>query len=345
MGATPRGISASRGAAILGLSEFATSFQIWQEIMEERTPGFNASRGYTLPERKESAPLRWGTAFEDAVVQLAEEATRKSVTNRERLFEVDGFITCHVDGIFIDDNDSDPLRIKILHEGKTTSAFPFREKWGEPGTDRIPTSYAVQTQHQMLCTGAEQNIVSVLVFPETPDAWEKMGWEVVNHGLRGWKLIDKDGDAIDPLDWARVLSQMGYFHQYPIAANHDAQKLLVDGYTHFWNKHVLTGIEPDPKTYDDIKRAFPEPKGTLVCAQEQASWFAEIKSINEEIGDGGSLSKRVDELKVIALDWARKQDGMIDDESRQATIFRNEAGKKLGQFSKNKNGVLMFRAS
>ena len=345
MGSTPRGISASRGAAILGLSEFQTPFEAWQTLMEEREPGFNASHGYVLPERKDSAPLRWGTAFEDAVVALAEEVQGHDIIHRERFACVPSFpeVTCHIDGAY----ERDPVDLGIvLHEGKTSSAFPFREKWGEPGTDRVPTYIAVQTQHQMLCMAAMLDIVSVLVFPETPEHWEGMGWTVEDHGETGWWLWNTQKSKTNTvMAWARVLQQMGYFHQYPVPANPDAQKGLIEAYKHFWHKHVLEAREPEPRTYDDIKRLVPEPKGTLVCPEGPASWFAELKAIGEEIGGGGPLAKRADAVKLQILSWARGQDTTIDDESRTATIFRDEAGKKLGQFSKNKNGVLIFRAS
>ena len=50
MGSNPRGISGSRAASILGLSEWATVFQTWQEIKEEQVPGFNSLAGYVMPE-------------------------------------------------------------------------------------------------------------------------------------------------------------------------------------------------------------------------------------------------------------------------------------------------------
>jgi hypothetical protein len=350
---TPVGISASRGAAILGLSEFQSPLEVWQLLCEERTPGFNAVRGYTLPEHKDSAPLRWGKAFEPAVIALAEEALESRIDSREAAFYLDfkglehdnpaaGPITCHIDGWY---RSPDLGEATPLHEGKTTSLFPFREKWGPEGTDKIPVSYAVQTQHQLACTGAELDIVSVLVFPETPDKFEELGWQVVKNGLDEW-CVSRDSIACRPCyDWADVFRDIGNFHQYPVPANRDAQRGLLDAYRHFWDHNILTGIEPEPRTYDDVKRLFPEPKKTIVCPPLIAGWFAEMKAIGEEIGEGGSMSKRKKRLAQITLDWARKQDGTLDDESRTATIFRDEAGKKLGQFAKQKNGVLVFRAS
>jgi hypothetical protein len=59
MGATPRGISGSRAAAVLGLSEFTSRFEVWQQIKEEREPGFNAKRGYIMPVFEGNAATRW----------------------------------------------------------------------------------------------------------------------------------------------------------------------------------------------------------------------------------------------------------------------------------------------
>jgi len=320
--------------------------------MEERQPGFNALHGYTLPEFVDNAPTRWGHAFEDEIIALAEKANAVEICDREMFFshdfEIDhlGFIeavhqdypvTCHIDGRYF-------TRPKTLHEGKTTSSFVFREKWGEPGTNKVPRTAQIQVQHQMICAGAEMNNISVLVFPETQDHWEKKGITVeLKRGI--WRIM-QGGQELDRVSrWAQVFANMGSFHQYPCEAQRDAQKLLLDAYQEFWNKNIIEGIEPNPKTYDDVKRAFPEPKGTIVCSDEPARWFKELSSINDEIGDGGMLAKRYDSVRVRILDWARKQDGCIDEDSRKATIFRDETGKKLGQFSKNKNGVLSFRPS
>jgi len=383
MGSQPRGISASRGAGIItnaegdSLSEFTTRFETWQLIMEERFPprplpdgsvimghndhtalgypGFNAARGYTLPERKESAPLRWGTAFEDSVVELAEWATGQRIFMREELFALDlrgdrcmdGQITCHIDGMYTPFNPEQPDR---LHEGKTTSLFPFREKWGEPGTSRVPRTYQMQVQHQMACTGAELDIVSVLVFPETPDAWEKMGWRTNKMpddapDFIRYLLKNEDGRMSRPQFWANVLAEMGYFHQYPVPADRTAQKLLLDGYRHFWDHYVLTGIEPELRTYDDIKRAFPEPKGTIVCDADLSRWWQEYKDISVEIGTGSTPKKRQERLRKVILLRARAMEGFEDDESEKTMIFRDETGRKLGQYSKSKAGTYVFMPS
>jgi len=362
MGSQPRGISASRGAAALGLSEFQTPLEVFQLIMEEREPGWNAAHGYALPPEPDNAAIRWGTAFEDAIVELAERAQGKQIFGRERFF---GYrlspipartisrpnceITCHIDGYYRDDEKQHE---QPLHEGKTTSAFTFREKWGGPGTDHIPRTYQVQVQHQMLCTGAEEAVVSVLVFPEMPDKWEALGWQVelidAAETIVGYRLIKYvDGkasihDIFSTKQWAEILCAMGYFHQYPVKANPEAQRLMIEAYREFWHKNILTGTPPEPRSYEDVKRLFPEPKSTIVVPDYIERKIAEYKGITEETANA---KKRKERLKTIITKWAteHKGEGIEDDESKEAVIFRNGSGVKLGQYGKQKNGNLVFR--
>jgi hypothetical protein len=338
--------------------------------MEEREPGWNAAHGLTLPPEPDNAAMRFGTAFESAVIELAERETGRKIADREMAFVHDFdvshfgyigdglkpdfiesqnlFLTCHVDGRY-----QDRPVITTLHEGKTTSSFMFREQWGEPGTDRIPRPYQAQAQHQMLCTGAERVIVSVLVFPETPEAWEKMGWRprpiktaMGKKPVSGY-IIKKEGDNDNyfyPSEWARILRDMGFFHQYTVEADPSAHKMMAERYERFWKKHVVPGVPPEPQNYDDVKRIFREPKKTVVCDSVMASWFREYAEIGEEIGEKSPAKIRRNRLRQKILIAARKMEGVEDDDSADALIFRDEAGKKLGQFSKTKAGALVFRA-
>ena len=83
MGSKPVGLSASRGAAILGLSKYQTSFGIWQTIMEQKKPGFNKKHGYVYEPFEGNVFTRWGTAFEDSIIELAEEKQRSEIGLRE----------------------------------------------------------------------------------------------------------------------------------------------------------------------------------------------------------------------------------------------------------------------
>lgn len=351
MGSKPIGISGSRAATVLGLNDWQSELELWQRLIEEREPGFNAGLGYTLPEDPDNASIRWGTAFEDSIVKLAEEKAGAEIFNRERLFQSVDFtwglsnireykyLSCHIDGCYKIEEKSG--YINTLHEGKTTSEFQFKNEWGTPGTDRVPAYVQCQVQHQLLCTGAKKCIVSVLVFPKRPDEWEAMGRKVerssyvedancfvINFEIDGdgYKIVEKNDY---PRRWATALDQMGYFHQYEISADPELHKTMLKEYKAWWQRHIIEKQEPDPDRTDDIKRLFPEPVGTIVATEEIERLCGEYKDIGKEISKTGRLGKRRESIKVKILNWIRQQDSVIDDDSREKTIVRDRTGKKL----------------
>ena len=342
MGSQPRFISGSRAAAVLGISEFQTRREVWQLIKEDRFPGWNAAHRMTLPLFEGNAATRWGLAFEDAVCELAEEVGKASIIYREREYTRDlalltsptirGPITCHIDGAIL--NEDNEGNLAVLHQGKTTNVRSFREKWGEPGTDRIPASYQAQVQHEMLCTGASREIVSVLVFPVTPDEWEKMGIYAAADFIN-WR--DASGNVLripsTPQKWASVLAEMGFFHQFPAEADPAAQAVMLDTYREFWDRYIEGDEEPPLETSDDVRRAFPEPVGTIVVDDTVEMWISERDAITSEIGDGGTLAHRKEELTVKILGRVLKDKAVIDEESTEKVILRNATGKKLASYS------------
>ena len=323
------GISATRASAILGLNQWKTSLLAWQEICEKIRPGFNAERGYILPEREDKAVFRWGKVFEDAIVLLAQDERGQPIENREGLVITQDIPAAfaYIDGLYSDGT---------LHEGKTTFIRAYDKKWGEPGTDRIPQEYQVQVQHSMMCGGLDHAIVSLLVFPRPVDEWEEEGWEIEKEPDLEFYNIYRDGNNgaqfIRPIDWATPLSAMGYFHQYPVDANLDTHKLLREFYADFWERYVLTEKEPDITDYEDIRRVFTAPKGVLVVSGDTAEWMREFREITKETGDSGFLAKRKTELKTRILEFARDETTVADDEAQEKIVFMDSTGKKVGQF-------------
>jgi putative phage-type endonuclease len=340
MGSTPIGISGSRAAAVLGMSPYSTPFKVWQDIMEKRVPGFNESRKYKYVKFDGNVATRWGHAFEDAVIELAEKNNLYPIVNREGAYSLVGYpyITCHIDGKYAKFDAT-------LHEGKTTTIFGFNERWGEPGTDKIPIEYQIQVQHQMLCTGARECIVSVLVFPERPDAWEEK-WIIpgIDPRTKDGVICLPDGTMAFIPTWAHAMAQMGFFHQYTIKADPDLQQMMLEAYEEWWEAYVRAALPPEPKDYDDIKAMITEPAGTIIVDGETARWFKEYEHIGSEIGTGSDNYKRREQLKTLILSRARKLKKTIDDESDTKWVFRDGQGNKLGQYSKTKTGKMMFTA-
>lgn len=330
---TPLNISASRAGAILGMSQYSTPLQVWLQIMESREPGFCEKHNYQLPEFEYNSAMKWGHAFESAIIELAEEKTGGYISDREALFQKD-YITCHIDGQY--------KGTSCLHEGKTTSAQYFYSAFGEPGTDRVPVEYQLQCQHQMICTGAEKVILSVLVFPKRVEEWEKMGYEIIKIDNE-YSILFPDKNYYNPLSWASPLAEMGYFHQYTIHAHADLQKLMLEAYADFWNNHVLTGTPPEPMNYDDIRAICREPVGTIIATPEINNLIAEYKQIGSEISSTGTLAKRREQLKTQILNFSRTAGFVEDDESRDKWIIRGQDGKKLASYGKTEKGVYVFR--
>ncbi len=317
----PVKISASRGSAILGQNQWKTPVQVWLEIMEQEKPGFAKLRGYLLPEPPDNAAIRWGLAFESAIIKLAEMKRSHNILSREMFFScapLQDFITCHIDGQYTD---------LPLYEGKSTSIFVYNEKWGEPGTDRIPREIMIQVQHQMICTRFENCIVSVLVFPKNVEEWEEK--YPYDKGKEAFVYFDRDA-------WAKVLYEMGFFHQYEIKQNKELQNLMIEKYINFWENNILKEIEPEITDFEDIKLLCPEPVGTIIASEQVETWAAEYKDINAEIGSGGNLAKRKSQIKTQIMDYCIQYDAkfetVLDDDSVEKYIILDNKGKKLFQW-------------
>jgi predicted phage-related endonuclease len=317
MGSIPKGISASRGASILGLSEYQTPVETWLKIMDDRDPEFCQRNGYEKPVREYTKIMAMGHAFENAVIGIASDLQNDAIGQREEFYQLkpEDYITCHIDGMYSSK--------KCLHEGKTTNIITFREKWGEPGSDRIPVDYQCQVQHQMLCTGAEMAIVSVLVFPMRQD-----------------DMPDPPAECLAE-KWADTFADIGLFHQYYVRRDEYMIGTMRKIYADFWEHNVLGENPPEPQKYDDVRKIFKAPKGKIVASKQMQEWAAEYKGIT---GEEKQIKARKDEIKKLLVNGSRVEgleNGFdIDKESAEKLILLNDRGFKIASF----NGKT-FRAS
>lgn len=317
MGSKPLGISGSRVAAVLGLSPYKSRVEIWAELCEERRPGFAAEAGIVLPPPPDNAAIRWGLAFEDQIIMLAEGRAKDAIGHREESL---GFVTeagcecaVHVDGVYSDGT---------LHEGKTTAEWTFVDRWGEPGTAKIPREYQAQVQFQMLCARraglpTERAIVSVLCWPKRPNEWEDAG-------------VLPTAEHINACEWARVLDQMGFFRQFSVDADPELQRLMIECCDEFWTRHVVPEVSPPAESMDDIRLLFPEPKGTVVADDQAARMAEEYMQINKE---WALIDRRKKEIAAGIIAWANpRAEHPIDQDSVEKLIVRDRSGSKLGSY-------------
>lgn len=349
MGSTPVGLySASGISAILGLNPYKTAVHAWQEIQEKLEPGFNKRMSYTLPVFEESAAIRWGLAFEGAVIQLAEEKEGSVIVDLEKLFvkDFDEFsVSCHIDGRY--ENDG------YIHEGKTTNSRAFymikedKLRWGDPGTDEVPEEYQVQAAVQRICTGAELVKLSVLVFPKTADDFEALGWSVIKserHDFE-YRLHHNEQNEYDaPIVWAEIFQKIGNFHTYNLPTNKKLESLIIEKIQKFDQDFVKTRMPPTPQNYSDVRRLLTSPMGTILATEGLKKKALEYSEIVRQTGSGGPLAKRKEALKteILAEVMNTRKDDWSDPPNKLILVDPN-GGDILASFGKDRNGNTSFR--
>lgn len=362
--------SASRVSAIIGLNQYQTPVHAWQILCEELEPGFNQSRGYKLPDPPDNAAIRWGHAFEDAIIELAEDRYQQDIVNREKLFEkkIENItLSCHIDGIYLHpmlsgDNPVKDTELIIIHEGKTTNArayestrqeivesldengelstdFYIKRKWGEPGTDQVPEEYQVQGAVQRICTGAYLVKLSVLVFPKSADEFEALGCEVIYNNAGGWFLkngLEGNQKIISLNDWARVFSEMGYFHTYNLERNSVLESEIITAIQNFHERYVVTRTPPPPQNYDDIRRLLTKPIGTIIADPDLELKCQEYAEVNRQLGSKGPLNTAKERLKLeITTEILNANRDNWTDPPDKVVILSPRGGKQLANFAKS----------
>ncbi len=140
-----KGIGGSDVAAILGLSPWKTSFQLYME-----------KRGEFVEEDKNSELIHFGNVLEDVVAN--EYARRNDVKVQRR-----NDIIVHDEHKFMQAFiDRKVVGSKKGLECKTADKYT-RGKWGEAGSDEVPESYRLQSEHYMIVTGYPEWDLAVLI--------------------------------------------------------------------------------------------------------------------------------------------------------------------------------------
>lgn len=282
MGATPKGISGSRAAAVMGLSSWSTPYQVWCKIAhEQHGVDWMIENGHSLPTEEEpSTAAKFGLAMEDAIAIQAiqtEMCHGSIIEDREKQFGLDAYTNCHVDGIF-KGADGHPVWV---HEGKTTSSWAFRSFWGQEGTDEVPPEYQIQAQHNMMCSGLKVCVISVLVWPETADALAELGWEI-QAGTDGDYHIWNQSRRLSAVDLSNSLTSLGYFHQYRIEADPQLQKMMRKMYGEFWES-VIKGDAPPSRTADEARARLKHIKGVAQATPELEAVSLALGAVKERM--------------------------------------------------------------
>lgn len=137
-------VSASKVAAILGISPWQSPYSLWME-MSGRVPR----------EQKDSPALRRGVYLEKGVIAWwRDQHPEIHEISEQWAGRIDDWAIATLDGLASGPDGAVALEVK------TTSSW---DEWGEPGTDAIPAHYYAQVLWQLACCpGAERGHVAVL---------------------------------------------------------------------------------------------------------------------------------------------------------------------------------------
>ena len=364
----PGTYSASQISTLIGLNPYSTPLAAFQNLKEISEPGWNQKHGYVLPDRPDNAAIRFGLAFEDSIIKLAEEKEGHAFSNMEELYTKqieDITLSCHVDAkiepsVYFEGKSTNQWAYTstkkeiveaLKYDGGLMDGFQIVRRWGDPGTDEVPQEYQIQAAVQRICTGAELVKLSVLVFPRAQQDYEDMGWTI----HRDWKQGDfihkydetgKSTECFDPDEWSICWAQQGNFHQYLLPSNPDLEKIIIEAVQRFHENNFIPGIPPDSQTFADVKRILPFPIGTVIATTELRELCQEYSEIVRQLGTGSRLKARQEVLKPLISDLAnglRRSDQT--NPSDKFIVIDPDGGDTLATIGKNKNGAISFRAA
>ena len=145
------GIGGSDAAVVLGLSQYKTPWQLWLEKTQQ----------IAAEDLSENSAVQWGIRMEPVVTEWFVEKTGHSVIAHPEMARhaEHEFMIANVDGILEDEPAG--------FEAKTAGAYS-RDKWGDEGSDFVPTEYLIQCQHYMGVTGLPKWYLAVLLGGNEP---------------------------------------------------------------------------------------------------------------------------------------------------------------------------------
>jgi len=264
MGSRPKNISASRAAAVLGISPWSTPDDVQREILHPETAD---------EPRELSAAIVLGTIAEDHIrswLGMGRDYWELEVSSP------DGVLTAHLDGLL----GGCPVEIK------NTTAWARRRDWGEQNTDVIPRHYRVQVEQQMALFGADRCNVWCLSWPQPHDV-----------------LLDRLADYTDS-QWCGLLTTMhalGLLERFEVRRDPELWTRIEARLRAWWQRHIVEG-EPCGSVSErpaDLLRSMPTRSGVLELDDDQLAVILEWASATEAASQVAGLRDRI--LEIIAL--------------------------------------------
>lgn len=251
------GIGGSDVGVIVGVSNWRTPVQLWQDKLGEAEEN-----------EEESKSLYWGKQLEDLVAKEFQLRMGMKVQRVNQMIRTgeNGWMIANIDRAIVNpaisgnvrvideekvaENDGRRITTDAILECKTAHAFAASE-WGPTqeyeikknqlvSEHEIPPTYEAQVQWYMAITGASVCYLAVLI----------------------------GGND---------------FRVYHIRRNDELIRALIEECHTFWTENVLANKAPEPKNLKDVKRLFKVDDGEMIEASNDiAADIGEFVSLKEK---------------------------------------------------------------
>lgn len=269
--ARKQGIGSSDAGAILGLNQWRTPFQVWQEKTSPE-----------IIEEPMTEEMEFGIEMEDVVAKRYMKRTGRKVIrdNKIRIHPVHKFMICNIDRIILPENGGGRGILEI----KTTSGFAARA-W----ETEIPLSYWSQIQHQLYVSGLEWGEFAVLadrhltIFPvKRDDEYLK----VQNKKLIAFwneNVLAKVAPEVTAADAVLLKAQTGSVIEATTAIVSEAESVRD-------LRKSISGLEKEKETHENIIKTFMlenealsfEGKVLATWKQSKGSVTVDLKRLQTE---------------------------------------------------------------
>jgi putative phage-type endonuclease len=169
-------LGGSDAGAILGLSPWATPYDVWCEKTGEKKV-VDAAKEKFFRRRKRQEPVVLEMLEEEKGIKAASVNTRHTHPHFP-------FLSCEIDAIA---DDGLEIEIKTVH--------PFQAKeWGAQDTDEIPAHYTAQALHGLMVTGQPSRLVAALIGVDDlrvyrVDRDDETLAKMLEHELAFWQMV------------------------------------------------------------------------------------------------------------------------------------------------------------
>lgn len=102
-----------------------------------------------------------------------------------------------------------------------------------------------------------------------------------------------------------------HYEVHPISRNDAVIRTMRERLTEWWQKHIIAGDAPEPRTEEECRALFPESKGGETCLASEAvmSAIAELRAAKAEMD---ALEARMDRAKTTIMSEMGAAETLVD---------------------------------